>query len=238
MKPLNEREVQEKLYGKYHRAGASASSPTSEIETEPTPQLKPQPKAVVKEKRPPTKEKVPQKPKVAAQELFPDLSSPQASEVKPPRQSPARSKNLQPVASDQARFFVVFLLAVGIVLLAVALRSKPIPSKSFSTRSSVVPSSRQTALKQTDAPPTLPEPKRFTIQAIVYVKKDQAELFAQELKEKNLQASIEQETSSKGQPRYLVFVGEFPTAGEAAKSLESFTRSYPELFRGSFVRKR
>ena len=214
MKRLTEKEIQEKLYGKYHRPSAPlAVKPEAPPMPEAEPKLEVQqelPLGLKEEKPAPLKKKTPKR-KIAP---------------------PVKGVQPQPLASNQARLFVLSLLAVGLILLLFSLRPrgsspKPIPIKSISKRD--VP---QTPL------PSQPLPKRFTIQTIVYVKRAQAELFVQDLKQKNLEASIEEDASSKGQTRYLVLVGEFPTAGEAAKSLETFTRTYPELFRGSFVRKR
>ena len=220
MKRLTEREIQEKLYGKYHR-----QSPLAPTKPEAPPQPKTEPRPV--------------EPKVEVQQELPlglkeEKPAPLKKKIPSPRKKTLTSpKGAQPcpITSNQARFFVLSFLAIGLILLLFSLKPnsrsqkpdpvKPAPSKAVSQA----------------IPPAPTESKRFTLQTIVYAKRDQAELFVQDLKKKNLQASIEEDTSGKGQTRYLVLVGEFPTAQEAAKSLETLTRTYPELFRGSFVRK-
>ena len=137
----------------------------------------------------------------------------------------------QPLAPNQAKLFVVLLFMIGLLLLLFSLKPKSGSSKTVSVKRDSSKSTLQTIS------PTISEPKRFTLQTIVYAKRDQAQRFVEDLKKKNLQASIEEDASSKGQTRYLILVGEFQTAGEAAKSLETLTRNYPELFKGSFVRK-
>lgn len=210
MKRLTERDIQEKLYGKYHRANLPETPPPPAKSPIPEPAPKPAPEPKQTQKPPP--EPKPKAPKAKKKEAVPGA----------PRPIPPR----------QASLFVASLLAVAVVILLFSLRSRSVPEKP----PAVKPVPSQTA--KAPLPPAFPEEKRFTIQTIVYAKRDQAELFVQDLKKKNLEAVIEEGRLGQGQPRYLVCVGDFRTASEAAQSLEKLTRLYPTLFRGGFVRKR
>ena len=219
MKRLTEKEIQEKLYGKYHRGSVPAAAKPEvkpEAKPEPTVEAKPEiqqelPLGLKKEEKP---------------------TQPKRKPPAPRKKTPFPPKSTQPLAPNQARLFVVSLFVIGLILLLFSLKSKPGSSKTVSVQPTPSKSTMQTIS------PNVSEPRRFTLQTIIYAKRDQAEHFVEDLKKMNLQALIEEEISDKGQPRYLVLVGDFPTAGEAAKSLETLTRNYPELFRGSFVRKR
>ena len=220
MKRLTEKEIQEKLYGKYHGGSVPAAVKPQirpEVTPEPTPEVKPQiqqelPLGLKEEKPLPLKRRAP---------------SPKKKTV--PSVKNARPQSL---ASNQAKLFVISLFVIGLILLLFSLKPKSGSSKTVFVKPDPSKSAMQTIS------PNLSEPRRFTLQTIIYAKRDQAERFVGDLRKMGLQSSIEEEVSNKGQPRYIVLVGDFPTAGEAAKSLETLTRQYPDLFKGGFVRKR
>jgi len=223
MKRLTEREIQERLYGSYRGKPPASPPPQTKPQTPPQPperrlELGLEPKSEQKEKPSPKKEKRQRK------------ESPLPQVKRPPQPvSPGAS---QPLGSKPTKFFVTALLGGGLILLAFSLRSKSSSNPPLSTVPAPVVSSPQTIRQKTF------EPRRFAIQTIVYAKRDQAERFVEDLKTKNIQAFLEEEATQRGQMRYVVLVGDFPTAGEAAKFLEQLTLRHPKLFQGSFVRKR
>ena len=225
MKRLTEREIQERLYGKYHKASEeTVSVPPAEapptVSSEPKPPAAPQ-DIPAKPRRLPRKEKRPSKPVKPAAGPSDLFSSP-----KPAQKEPSASR---PLPAPQAVLLAIAVFAIGLILFIL-----------FHSQKAEGPRQTRTILKpvQPVFPAAQTEAKRFTIQAIVYNTKEQAGRFADDLKGKNLETFIQEELSSRGEPRYLVFVGSYATAGEAAQFLETLTRRYPALFKGSFVRRR
>lgn len=266
LRPLTEREIQEKLYGHFtakpsrdetHAAMAEEESGVSQLFTPPSAQQHP--------KEVPSSQSVSVglgKPASFSKPLgqrweeqfsgdgFPKLSVPKILRMKKPRW--IEKMESIPLSRVAVSFFALVLIIVSLRALAQAVFniSPGIKIKAFPVRNVEKPVSLSTAAEQKPVNLSVSEvatisktsapviPKKFyTIQLITYDGAVPTQNLVERLREKNLDAFSKSAKTSRGKERYQVFLGRFTAYDQAQAQLARY-RSLNLLaeFPDSFVR--